>query len=389
MIPYGKQNISEEDIAAVVQVLRSDYVTQGPCVPQFEQALATYCDTTHCVATNSATSALHIALMSLDVGQGDFVWTSPISFVASSNSALYCGAMVDFVDISSKDMNMDMEVLAAKLKVAETEGRLPKVVIPVHLSGRSCDMKSLQVLRERYGFYVVEDASHAVGADYCDGKVGSCTYSDITVFSFHPVKIITTGEGGAALTNNNELMRKMSMLRSHGITRVPDFMTANDGRWYYEQHYLGFNYRMTEFQGALGLSQLKRLDKFVARRRELSQRYRNLLPDCDLELPPVDTAENRSSWHLYVIRIAHGGEVERRALFDKLISEGIGVNVHYIPIYRQPYYEKFKFKMEDFPASEDYYARAISIPMFYDLTDAQQDSIVEILNKPVGFQTIF
>lgn len=389
MIPYGKQNISEEDIAAVIQVLRSDYVTQGPRVPEFEQALAAYCGTAYCIATNSATSALHIALMSLDIGSGDLVWTSPISFVATSNSALYCGATVDFVDISSKDINMDMEILAAKLKVAEAEGRLPKVVIPVHLSGRSCDMKSLQVLRERYGFYVVEDASHAVGADYCDGKVGNCTYSDITVFSFHPVKIITTGEGGAALTNSDELMRKMSMLRSHGITRDPDFMAANDGRWYYEQHYLGFNYRMTEFQGALGLSQLKRLDKFVARRRELSKRYRNLLANCDLVLPQADTAENKSSWHLYVIQIEHGGEAERRALFDKLISEGIGVNVHYIPIYRQPYYKKFGFKMEDFPASEDYYARAISIPIFYDLTDVQQDSIVEILNKPLGFQTIF
>ena len=390
MIPYGKQNISEEDIAAVVDVLRSDFITQGPRVPAFENALADYCGARHCVAANSATSALHIALLALDIGPGDLVWTSPISFVASSNCALYCGADVDFVDIDAATMNMDAKVLEARLEAAQASGTLPSVVIPVHLSGRSCDMKAIGALKEKYGFAVIEDASHAVGGSYGDQKVGSCQYSDMTVFSFHPVKIITTAEGGAVLTNRADLAPRLASFRSHGITRDPDMMTATDGPWYYEQQHLGYNYRMTEMQGALGLAQLGRLDAFIAARRAIAARYFDLLADANLTLPCRDDETYQSAWHLYIIRVPETQtHVARRALYDKLVMDGIGANVHYIPIPRQPYYRALGFDPADYPVSERYYERAVSIPVFYDLTEADQDRIVDCILKPRGYQTIF
>jgi len=390
MIPYGKQNISEEDIEAVVKVLRSDFITQGPTLPRFEKAIATHTGAQHCVAVNSATSALHIGLLSLDVGPGDLVWTSPITFVASSNAALYCGADVDFVDICPDTFNMDMSALAAKLELAQVAGRLPKVVIPVHLTGRSCDMKALDALRKTYGFKVIEDASHAIGADYEGLPVGSCTYSDLCVFSFHPVKIITTGEGGALTTNDPALGRRLASLRSHGITRDTDEMERNDGPWYYEQLSLGFNYRMTEIQAALGLSQMSRLDAFVARRRELAARYDSILSDSEFLRPVLDTDQNRSAWHLYIVRLPEGSTpLARGHLFEKLRSDGIGVNVHYIPVTRQPYYRKLGFDPLQFPVAEDYYERAISIPLYYDMTESQQDMVVKCLLEPAGYQTIF
>lgn len=390
MIPYGKQNISEDDIEAVVDVLRSDFITQGPILPQFEKAIANHAGAAHCVAVNSATSALHIGLLALDVGPGDLVWTSPITFVASSNAALYCGADVDFVDICPASLNMDMSALAAKLEKAEQAGRLPKVVIPVHLTGRSCDMKALDELRKTYGFKVLEDASHAIGADYDGRPVGCCDYSELCVFSFHPVKIITTGEGGALTTNDPALGRRLAALRSHGITRDPDEMDRNDGPWYYEQRRLGFNYRMTEIQAALGLSQMKRLETFVARRRKLAARYDEILSDSDFVRPLLDTKDSNSSWHLYVIRLAENSTpLARRHLFEKLRADGIGVNVHYIPVTRQPYYRKLGFDPLQFPVAEDYYERAISIPLYYDMTESQQDTVVKCLLEPAGYQTIF
>lgn len=390
MIPYGKQNISEEDIEAVVRVLRSDFITQGPVVPQFEAAIATYTGAQHCVVVNSATSALHISLLSLGVGPGDLVWTVPITFVASSNAALYCGADVDFVDICPDSFNMDMAALEDKLKQAESEGRLPKVVVPVHLTGRSCDMKSLDVLRKAYGFRVVEDASHAIGARYRDQAVGSCAYSDLCVFSFHPVKIVTTGEGGAVTTNDPKLGRKLAALRSHGITRDPEELERNDGPWYYEQQSLGFNYRMTELQAALGLSQMDRLETFIARRRELAERYDKLLEGSEIVRPLLDCKDVRSAWHLYVVRLKEGSSaLQRRHLFEKLRSDGIGVNVHYIPVTRQPYYRRRGCKPSDYQVSEDYYERAISLPLFFDMSDGQQDEVVRSLLEPRGYQTIF
>ena len=390
MIPYGRHSISDEDIQAVVAVLRSDFITQGPVLPRFEKAIAGHVGAAHCVAVNSATSALHVSLLSLGVGPGDLVWTSPITFVATSNAALYCGAEVDFVDICPDSFNMNMKALAEKLEMAKTEGRLPKVVIPVHLTGRSADMKALYGLRKIYGFKIVEDASHAIGANYDDQPVGSCAYSDLCVFSFHQVKIITTGEGGAITTNDPDLGRKLAALRSHGITRDPAEMERNEGPWYYEQQRLGFNYRMTELQAALGLSQMSRLSTFVAHRLELAKRYDLLLADSDFERPLLDTDDNLSSWHLYVIRLPEGsGPLARRHLFEKLRSDGIGVNVHYIPVTRQPFYRKLGFVPDRFPVAENYYERAISIPLYHDMTKSQQDTVVKCLLEPAGYQTIF
>lgn len=390
MIPYGKQNISEVDIEAVVSVLKSDFITQGPVVPLFEKAIADHVGAAHCVAVNSATSALHIAMLSLGVGPGDIVWTSPITFVASSNAALYCGAGVDFVDICPYSLNMDMNALEAKLQQADAQGRLPKVVVPVHFTGRSCDMKALNELRKIYGFRVIEDASHAIGAVYDGQPVGSCAYSDLCVFSFHPVKIITTGEGGAITTNNLELSRILSSLRSHGITRDPSEMDRNDGPWYYEQMSLGFNYRMTEFQAALGLSQMGRLNSFISRRRELAERYDRLLSATSFLRPLSDSTSSQSAWHLYVLRLGDGsGSLARRHLFEKLRSDGIGVNVHYIPVPRQPYYRKLGFDPRNFPVAESYYKECISLPLYFDLSETQQDKVIQSLTEPAGYQTIF
>jgi len=380
MIPYGRQDISETDIQAVVDVLRSDFLTQGPAVPAFENAVADYCGAGHAVTVNSATSALHIACLALGVGKGDVVWTSPITFVASANCALYCGADVDFVDIDPRTYNLSTERLAEKLAQAEKSGRLPKVVIPVHLCGQPCDMAGIHALSQRYGFKIIEDASHAIGGKYKGEPIGNCRYSDITVFSFHPVKIITTGEGGMALTNDAQLVKRMQLLRSHGITRdTADMTHAPDGPWYYQQIELGFNYRMTDLQAALGLSQMQRLGEFVTRRHVIAKRYEQLLSALPV-ITPWQHPDGYSGLHLYVIRLklAEIGKTHRQ-VFEALRAAGIGVNLHYIPVHRQPYYEGLGFKAGYCPEAEQYYAEAISLPMYPNLTEAQQDKVIESL----------
>jgi len=384
MIPYGRQTISEADIQAVVEVLRSGFLTQGPAVSLFENAVANYCGAQYALAVNSATSALHIACLALGVGKGDSVWTSPTTFVASSNCALYCGADVDFVDIDPRTYNLSTEKLAEKLSLAEQTGKLPKVVIPVHLCGQPCDMAGIYALSQRYGFKIIEDASHAIGGKYQNQPIGSCRYSDITVFSFHPVKIITTGEGGMALTNNAKLAERLDRLRSHGITRDPAQMThAPDGPWYYQQLELGFNYRMTDLQAALGLSQIQRLDEFVSKRHALSQRYDALLADLPI-ITPWQHPDSYSGLHLYVIRLKLDEiNASHRAVFDALRAAGIGANIHYIPVYRQPYYEQMGFKEGYCLEAEQYYAEAISLPMYPALTEAQQDYVVAKLLEAI------
>jgi UDP-4-amino-4,6-dideoxy-N-acetyl-beta-L-altrosamine transaminase len=380
MIPYSRQSIDEDDIQAVVEVLRSDFLTQGPVVPAFEKAVSDYCGAKHAVASNSATSALHLACLVLGAGAGDQVWTSPITFVASANCALYCSARVDFVDINPRTYNLSVECLAEKLTQAEKNGHLPKVVIPVHLCGQSCDMEDIYALSQRYDFRIIEDASHAIGGKYQDNPVGNCRYSDITVFSFHPVKIITTGEGGMAVTNNSDLAEKMTMLRSHGITRDLNQMThTSDGPWYYQQIDLGFNYRMTDIHAALGISQIRRMDEFVARRRKLARRYNTLLADLPVSTP-WQHPDIYSAWHLYVIRL----ELEKlnlshRQVFEYLKELGIGVNLHYIPVHTQPYYQAMGFRPGQFPEAEKYYQEAVTLPLFPTMTEVQQDKVVDAL----------
>lgn len=385
MIPYGRQEIGDDDVEAVATVLRSEWLTQGPAVPRFERAVASRCGAAHAVAVNSATSALHLACLALGLGQGDLLWTTPLTFVASANCARYCGAEVDFVDIDPSTCNMSVAALAEKLARAAVAGRLPKIVVPVHFAGRPCDMAAIHALGQRYGFRIVEDASHAIGASYRGEPVGNCRYSDITVFSFHPVKIITTGEGGMALTNDAALAETMALLRSHGITRDPARMDHEpDGPWYYQQIALGFNYRMTDIQAALGLSQLQRLDAFVARRRELAERYQQHLTDLPLTLPG-ETPEERSAWHLYVIRLRRE-QIRRthREVFAALRAAGIGVNLHYIPVHTQPYYRQLGFRPGDFPEAERYYAEAISLPMYAALGDDQQDEVISAVAEAVS-----
>jgi UDP-4-amino-4,6-dideoxy-N-acetyl-beta-L-altrosamine transaminase len=380
MIPYGRQDISESDIQAVVDVLRSDYLTQGPAIPAFEKSITEYCGVKHAVAVNSATSALHIACLALGVEPGDSVWTTPVTFVASSNCALYCGARVDFVDIDPRTYNMSIERLAEKLALAEQSGNLPKVVIPVHLCGQPCDMAAIHGLGEKYGFRIIEDASHAIGGKYRGEPIGNCRYSDITVFSFHPVKIITTAEGGMALTNDASLSKRMLLLRSHGITRDATEMThVADGPWYYQQIDLGYNYRMTDIQAALGTSQMQRLDDFVARRHAIAHRYDDRLADLPV-VTPWQHADGYSGLHLYVIRLKLGeiGKTHRQ-VFEALRAGGIGVNLHYIPVYLQPYYAGLGFKQGCCTEAEKYYAEAISLPMYSTLTEAQQDRVCEVL----------
>lgn len=384
MIPYGRQDIQQCDIDAVVEVLRSDWLTQGPVVPQFEQTVANYCGAAHAVAVNSATSALHLACLALGLRSGDWLWTSPITFVASANCALYCGANVDFVDIDPRTYNMSVEALSEKLRQAETTGTLPKIVMPVHFSGQSCDMKAIHALSKRYGFRIIEDASHAIGASYGNEKVGSCNHSDITVFSFHPVKIITTGEGGMALTNDPNLAQKMSLLRSHGITRDSLQMThAPDGPWYYEQIDLGYNYRMTEIQAALGVSQMVHLDTFVANRQAIANRYDKSLKCLPIVLPSQNP-DALSAHHLYVIRLRLGmiGKT-RREVFFALREKGIGVNLHYIPVYLQPYYQKLGVTTGNCPEAESYYAEAISLPIFQAMSTMQQEQVVGAMQMVV------
>jgi len=380
MIPYGRQDISEADIQAVVDVLRSDFLTQGPAVPAFENCLAAYCGASHAVAVNSATSALHIACLALDVGPGDIVWTSPITFVASANCALYCGASIDFVDIDPRTYNMSVEQLEAKLAHVAQHGKLPKVVIPVHLCGQPCDIVAIHALAQQYGFKIIEDASHAIGGKYRDELIGNCRYSDITVFSFHPVKIITTAEGGMAMTNDAQLAKRMQLLRSHGITRDVNEMThAPDGPWYYQQIDLGYNYRMTDLQAALGLSQMQRLDEFVSKRHAIANRYDQLLAGLPVTAP-WQHPDGYSGLHLYVIRLKRDkiGKTHRQ-VFERLRAANVGVNLHYIPVHCQPYYEGLGFKAGYCPEAEQYYAEAISLPMYPGLTEAQQDRVVEAL----------
>ena len=383
MIPYGRQDINQLDIQAVVDVLRSDFLTQGPVVPAFENAVSIYCNAKYAVAVNSATSALHIACLVLGVGKGDLVWTSPITFVASANCALYCGAEVDFVDIDPQTYNLSVDRLKEKLILAEKAGRLPKVVIPVHLCGQPSDMSGINALSQQYGFKIIEDASHAIGGRYKDEPVGNCKYSDITVFSFHPVKIITTGEGGIALTNNEQLAKSMRLMRSHGITSDKADMVpcSPEELWNYQQIVLGFNYRMTDIHAALGLSQMQRLDVFVAKRRAIAKRYDKELSDLPV-VTPWQHPDGYSSYHLYIIRLKLG-ELNKthRQVYEALRTAGILVNLHYIPVYRQPYYEKMGFNAGYCQQSEKYYSEAISFPIYPGLTEELQSEVVEMLCK--------
>jgi len=400
MIPYGKQWISQQDIDAVVSVLTSDFLTQGPAVPRFEKAFAKKVSAEFAVSTNSATSALHIACLALGVSKGDIVWTSPVSFVASSNCALYCGATIDFVDIDPATYNMSVEVLEQKLHEAEINGTLPKVVIPVHLAGQSCDMRAIHSLSLKYGFKIIEDASHATGGRYDGQPVGSCKYSEIAIFSFHPVKIITSGEGGMASTNSREIATRMASLRSHGITRDPDLMTIEpDGAWFYQQLELGFNYRMTDLHAALGLSQLGRLEKFVEQRHEIANTYFDQLKRSGIVLP-FQHENSYSSFHLFILNFTDlDGSYSRNQVFNRLRESGVNVNLHYIPIYRHPFYQKMGFNVDDFPVSENYYKQAVSIPIFPSLKKEQQEFVIDVINsKSVmsfnsrldsGFQDLF
>ena len=376
MIPYGRQSIDEADIASVIDVLHSEWLTQGPGIASFEEAMASYCHAKYAVAVSNATAALHIACLALGVGKGDLVWTSPNTFVASANCAKYCGGDVDFVDINPDTLNMSVRELEIKLKNAQKLGKLPKVVIPVHFSGLPCEMTEIWALAQQYGFKIIEDASHAVGAEYNAKPVGACQYSDITVFSFHPVKIITTGEGGMLLTNQENLADQILRLRSHGIAQKPQHMvSAPQGAWEYQQIELGHNYRMTNLQAALGLSQLKRLPEFIVKRRMLAKRYHELLA----ELPVIrPVCSDESSWHLYPVRFPVD---KRKVIFDAFRKADIWVQVHYIPVHTQPYYAGFGFAWGDFPQAEQYYSEAISLPLYYDLTDKEQDTVVAMLKE--------
>ena len=386
IIPYGRQDISEEDIHAVVDILRSDYLTQGPAVPAFEKAVSEYCNAQHAVAVNSATSALHIACLALGVGKGDWVWTTPITFVASANCALYCGATVDFVDIDPLTYNMSVERLAEKLEQAHKDHKLPKIVIPVHLCGQSCDMAVIHTLSQKYGFKIIEDASHAIGGKYKNEPIGNGRYSDITVFSFHPVKIITTGEGGMAVTNNATLAKQMRLLRSHGISNAEEDMQPRPPEeiWNYQQIDLGFNYRMTDIQAALGISQMRRLDGFVAKRHAIAKRYDELLTDMPITRP-WQQKEGYSSYHLYIIRLKlnETNKTQRQA-YNALRAAGILVNLHYIPVYRQPYYVAIGYKMGYCLEAEQYHQQVLSIPIYPSLTDAEQDKVISVLYETLA-----
>ncbi len=383
-IPYGRQDITEGDIQAVVDVLKSDFITQGPALPAFEESVAKYCNTRNAIAVNSATSALHIACLSLGVAEGDLVWTTPITFVATANCALYCGANIDFVDIDPKTFNISVDCLVAKLDRARAEARLPKVVIVVHMCGQPCDMERIAELGKEYGFKIIEDASHAIGSKYKGLPTGNCVFSDITIFSFHPVKIITTAEGGMALTNDPELARRMRLLRSHGITRDPaELVGEPTGGWYYEQIELGFNYRMTDLQAALGLSQMARLDQFISKRHELVKNYARLLHGLPVELPWISD-DSLSSFHLYVIRLKLDQTKKSHAeVFQALRDRGIGVNLHYMPVYLQPYYQKLGFSQGYCPQAEKYAAEVISLPMYPNLTEDDQVRIAKELREVI------
>lgn len=382
MIPYGRQDINQQDIDAVIDVLKSDFLTQGPQVVVFEQAVIDACGAQYAVAVNSATSALHIACIALGLGEGDYLWTTPNTFVASANCGLYCDAQVDFVDIDPQTYNMCTKELEKKLILAEKSGKLPKIVVPVHFSGQPCDMETIHNLSKQYGFKIIEDASHAIGGKYKGEPIGNCRYSDITVFSFHPVKIVTTAEGGIAVTNDAQLAQKLELLRSHGITRDANLMTKPaDGPWYYEQIDLGLNYRMTDLQAALGVSQMQRLHSFVAKRHELAQRYNELLKDLSVTIPWQHN-DSYSGLHLYVIRLQLD-KISKTHLevFEEMRAAGILVNLHYIPVHMQPYYQDLGFEVGQFPQAEQYYKEAMSIPMFPTMTVEQQDTVVNKLKE--------
>ena len=378
MIPYGRQDISQDDVNAVLEVLQSDFLTQGPTVPAFEEKIKNYCGVKNAVAVNSSTSALHIACLALGVGPGDIVWTTAITFVASSNCALYCGATVDFVDIDPETYNISISALRLKLEEAAKNNSLPKVIIPVHLTGQPCEMAEIFRLSTRYGFKVIEDASHAIGGKYRGKPVGNCAYSDITIFSFHPVKIITTAEGGVAVTNDNELASKMSLLRSHGITRDQSLMSKEaEGSWYYEQVILGLNYRMTDLQAALGLSQMTRLDEFIRVRHEIAKKYDEAFSKAFLKLP-FQLKDCHSSYHLYVLRFDFSKlNLTQKQAFDILLEDGIGVNLHYIPVYLQPYYQGLGFREGYCDEAENYYKEAMSIPIHPNLSVEEQDKVID------------
>jgi UDP-4-amino-4,6-dideoxy-N-acetyl-beta-L-altrosamine transaminase len=383
-IPYGRQDISQDDIEAVVEVLRSEWLTQGPAIERFEQSVADYCGVKYAVAVSSATAGLHIACLASGLGKDDILWTSPNTFVASANCGLYCGAAVDFVDIDPKTYNLSVENLKVQLAQAEQQRRLPKILIPVHFAGQSCEMESMADLAQRYGFRIIEDAAHGIGGFYKERPIGSCAFSDMTVLSFHPVKIITTGEGGMVLTNHPDLYEKLIRLRSHGITRNPNLMQgASHGSWYYQQLELGFHYRITDIQAALGVSQMNRLEQFVKRRHYLAKRYDQLLKELPLTLPwqHLDTSSSR---HLYVIRLKLNQiEKTRHQVFEALRNAGIGVNIHYIPVHLQPHYQKIGFRKGAFPESERYYAEAISLPIYYGLSEEDQDRVIATLSQVI------
>jgi UDP-4-amino-4,6-dideoxy-N-acetyl-beta-L-altrosamine transaminase len=387
MIPYGRQFIDDDDIAAVVAALKSDFITQGPAIARFEEAMAQFCGAKHAIAVSNATAALHIGALALGLSPGDRLWTSPNTFVASANCALYCGARVDFVDIDPRTYNLSVTALAEKLEAAAVHGTLPKVLVPVHFSGQPCEMDEIAVLAKRYDVRVMEDASHAVGAEYKGARIGGRAHADLTVFSFHPVKILTTGEGGMLLTNDSDLHEKLIRLRNHGITRDPRFMQGTpDGPWYYQQVDLGFNDRMTDLQAALGASQAEKLPSFLVRRRELAARYDRLLADLPLILP-WQHPDTLSAWHLYVVRpdVARTS-ITRSQLYAGLRERGIAPQVHYIPVHTQPYYRNLGFAAGDFPVAEDYYAGALSLPMFFSLTDPEQDTVVGALRDILGHE---
>lgn len=386
MIPYGRQSVSEEDIEAVVEVLRSDFLTQGPKVSEFENTLCRYTGAEYSIAVNSATSALHLSCMALDLGAGDILWTSAVTFVASANCAFYCGATVDLIDIDPATYNLNVNDLEKKLEHAKASGRLPKIIVAVHMAGQPCEMKAIKALADRYQVSLIEDASHAIGATYQNGKVGACAYSDLTVFSFHPVKIVTSGEGGAVLTNNKQLAKRVELLRSHGVTRdVNDMVNTSEGDWYYEQVSLGFNYRITDIHAALGISQTKRLDEFVARRNHIAQSYNQAFSDLPLKLPKVANG-NISAWHLYIVRLdLEQIHADRKQVFDALRANGLHVNVHYIPLYKQPYFiEKLGVDASRFPEAEQYYKEALTLPLYPSMSQADIDCVIETVGSVIG-----